>query len=70
MFAPQYQFIYFLLIEVSFSIRRRRKDFGCPTSFSDRGSSVGKDTSVDCPGYDDENYELKKLELDKAIQVA
>ena len=56
-------------LQTSFSILRKRKDFGCVHIFSDRNSIDVKDGSVDCPGYEDENYELNKVELDKAIQV-
>ena len=56
-------------MQASFSILRRRKDFGCVHIFSDRDSVDVKDGSVDCPGYEDESYELNKVELDKAIQV-
>ena len=28
-----------------------------------------KDGSVDCPGYEDESYDLDRVELDKAVQV-
>ena len=57
-------------LQASFSILRKRKDFGCQHMFSDRNSMDVKDGSIDCPGYEDESYELNMAVLNKAIQVA
>ena len=57
-------------LQASFSIIRKRKDFGCQHMFSDRNSMDVKDGAIDCPGYEDESYELNMAVLSKAIQVA
>eukprot|EP00795_Rhopilema_esculentum_P004097 gene4097-20277_t len=54
--------------KVSFWIQRKRKDFGAQVDFSDRNSSEVKDSAIDYPGYEDETFDLNKMELEKAIQ--
>ena len=54
---------------MSFWIQRKRRDFGAQVGFSDRNSSEVKDSAIDYPGYEDESFDLNKMELEKAIQV-
>lgn len=51
------------------SIRRVRREFGAPVSFSDRNVSDAKDGYVECLPFEDTTFDLKRLELDKSIQV-
>ncbi|GFS17212.1 WD repeat-containing protein 63 [Elysia marginata] len=51
------------------SVKRIRRDFGAPTAFADRNVADVKDGAVDCTSYDDNNFDIKRIELDKAVQA-
>ncbi|XP_066297797.1 dynein axonemal intermediate chain 3-like [Branchiostoma lanceolatum] len=52
-----------------FKIARPRREFGAPVNFTDRDVKDVKDGYVECTPYDDKNYSLHLLELDKATQA-
>ncbi|CAC5422765.1 WD repeat-containing protein 63 [Mytilus coruscus] len=54
---------------IKVSVRRIRKEFGGPANFSDRNVADAKDGYIECKGYDDRTFDLKKLELDKSTQA-
>lgn len=52
------------------SVQRVRREFGAPVSFSDRNSGDVKDGYIECTPYEDKTFDLKRMELDKGIQVS
>ncbi|KAK6180530.1 hypothetical protein SNE40_012670 [Patella caerulea] len=54
---------------VKISFRRKRSEFGAPISFSDRNVADAKDGFVECVSYEDRNYDLNRMELDKGTQA-
>lgn len=46
-----------------------RREFGAPYKFKDRNVADAKDGCIDCTSFDDRTFDLKKIELDKSIQV-
>ncbi|XP_064605528.1 dynein axonemal intermediate chain 3-like [Liolophura sinensis] len=54
---------------IQMSIRRVRREFGAPISFSDRNVADAKDGYVECLPFEDKTFDLKRLELDKSIQA-
>ena len=57
------------ILQLSFTIRRIRRDFGGPVNFSDRGPDDVKDGYIECAAYEDKSFNVKKVELDLAIQA-
>jgi len=51
------------------SIKRVWREFGAPCTFSDRSADKIKDGIIDCPAYDEKAFDLKRMELDRSIQV-
>ena len=51
------------------SVERKRREFGAPLAFTDRGPGDVKDGYIECPPYADPAFELVKMELDKGTQV-
>ncbi|ESP02449.1 hypothetical protein LOTGIDRAFT_199692 [Lottia gigantea] len=49
--------------------KRKRKEFGAPVTFSDRDVNDAKDGYIECVSYEDKNFNLKKMELDKGLQA-
>lgn len=56
-------------MQLSFTVQRVRRDFGAPTKFSDRGPDDVKDGYIECTSFEDKSYNLKKVELDIAVQA-
>lgn len=54
---------------LSQSIIRVRRDFGAPVTFKDRNVADAKDSYIECTPYNDESYDVVKLEQDLAVQV-
>ena len=50
-------------------MKRVRREFGAPYKFKDRNVADAKDGCIDCTSFDDRTFDLKKIELDKSIQV-
>ncbi|XP_033096889.1 WD repeat-containing protein 63-like [Anneissia japonica] len=55
--------------KISFTLRRIRREFGAPIKFSDRGPDDAKDGYIECTPYEDKNFSVKKIELDKSVQA-
>lgn len=51
------------------SVRRIRREFGAPVQFADRNVGDVKDGAIDCVSYEDNNFDIKRIELDKAVQA-
>ncbi len=52
------------------SIRRLRREFGAPVYFEDRNvEDHVKQAYLECTAFEDKTFDLKRLELDKGIQV-
>ncbi|XP_041359893.1 dynein intermediate chain 3, axonemal-like isoform X2 [Gigantopelta aegis] len=51
------------------SIKRQRREFGAPYSFKDRNVADAKDGYVECTQYEDKNFNIKKMELDRGTQA-
>ena len=49
--------------------QRRRREFGAPCKFTDRNVADAKDGYIECTAYEDKTFELRRMELDKDIQV-
>lgn len=66
-FAEYILFIFFFQVKVS--AKRIRREFGAPITFQDRNVGDVKDGAVDCLGYEEKNFGLGRIELDKSVQV-
>lgn len=55
--------------QIKVSVKRVRREFGAPYKFKDRNVADAKDGCIDCTSFDDRAFDLKKMELDKSIQV-
>ena len=58
--------------QVKVSLSRKRRQFGAPTTLTDRDASdpeIQKVAYAEFASYSDDNFELQRLELDKGIQV-
>ena len=51
------------------SIKRVRREFGAPCKFTDRNLADSKDAYIECTSYNDKSFDMRKIELDTAIQV-
>lgn len=51
------------------SVKRIRREFGAACTFSDRNADKIKDGIIDCPAYEEKSFDLKRMELDRGIQV-
>eukprot|EP01137_Pigoraptor_chileana_P012527 Opistho-2@64993 len=51
------------------TVLRKRKEFGRPFLFRDRGPRDSKDGYVEYKSYSDKNFDIRILELDKGIQA-
>lgn len=51
------------------SVQRVRREFGAPVTFADRNAGDVKDGYIECAPYEDKAFDLKRMELDKGIQV-
>jgi len=59
---------------IHFLASRIRKEFGSPCSFTDRNADASKTGSlsssyVSCNSYNDNNFSIKRLELERAVQA-
>jgi len=57
-------------LQIVVSVKRIRREFGAPYTFSDRNADKFKDGIIDCPAYDEKSFDLKRMELDKGTQVS
>ena len=51
------------------SVKRIRREFGAACTLSDRQADKLKDGIIDCPAYEEKSFDLKRMELDRGIQV-
>jgi len=51
------------------SVKRIRREFGAACTLSDRQADKIKDGIIDCPAYEEKSFDLKRMELDRGIQV-
>ncbi|XP_074640912.1 dynein axonemal intermediate chain 3-like [Tubulanus polymorphus] len=50
-------------------VRRVRREFGAPCTFTDRNVGDAKDGYIECTPYEDKSYDLNTIELDKGTQA-
>lgn len=55
--------------QISFSVKRKRREFGAYVKFSDRNVADSKDAYQECTPYEDTSFGMKTIELSKATQV-
>ena len=55
--------------QVKVSVKRLRKYFGAPCSFTNRNSGETKQSVIECLPYEDRGFDLKRVELDHGTQV-
>ncbi|XP_071953082.1 dynein axonemal intermediate chain 3-like [Antedon mediterranea] len=55
--------------KISFTLKRVRHEFGAPVQFSDRGPDDAKDGYIECVAYEDKNFSVKRMELNKSVQA-
>lgn len=48
---------------------RTHREFGAPVQFEDHDASNNKDTCIDCLPYEDKNFTVHRLQLDKSVQA-
>ena len=58
-----------MYVKITMTVKRKRREFGAPCNFSDRNVGDAKDAFVECNSYEDRSFDLKRIELDKSIQV-
>jgi len=56
-------------MQIVLSVKRIRREFGVPCTFADRNADKTKDI-IDCPAYEEKAFDLKRMELDRGIQVS
>jgi len=56
-------------IQIVVSVKRIRREFGAACKFSDRNADKTKDGIIDCPAYEEKSFDLKRMELERGIQV-
>jgi hypothetical protein len=54
---------------IKMQVKRMRKQFGVPCTFSDRNVSQAKDGYIECLAVEDKSFNLQRLELAKGTQV-
>ena len=57
------------ITQLKVSVKRVRRHFGAPCSFTNRDSGQTKQSVIECLSYEDRGFDLKKVELDSGIQV-
>jgi len=57
-------------MQIVVSVKRIRREFGAPCTFSDRNADKIKDGIIECPAYDERAFDLKRMELDRGTQVS
>ena len=56
--------------QIRMTIKRVRRQFGTPIAFEDRNvEDHVKQAYLECSPFEDKTFDLKRLELNKAIQV-
>lgn len=61
--------ITYALIQIVVSVKRIRREFGAACKFADRNADKTKDGIIDCPAYEEKSFDLKRMELERGIQV-
>lgn len=56
-------------MQIVVSVKRIRREFGAVCTFSDRNVDKVKDGIIDCPPYEEKSFDLKRMELDRGVQV-
>ena len=59
-----------MCIQIVISVERVRREFGAPVKFVDRNAADVKDGFVECRPSDEKSFDLKRIELDKGVQVS
>ena len=57
------------LIQIKVHVKKVRRDFGAPVKFEDRNVADAKDGYMECTSYEDQLFDVSKMELEKGIQV-
>ncbi|XP_036613228.1 dynein intermediate chain 3, axonemal [Trichosurus vulpecula] len=56
-------------VRAKYKISRERRQFGAPIEFGDHNASSVKENYIECTAYTDNNFTVKQLEKDIAVQM-